>query len=314
MRSGRAESPSRADHDADRRRFPARSTSPCAGGLRSLIRGCGPAKSYPASAPATKTSTSWSSARRPRISMRASSTRSAPTRRASSPNGFASTAAPSATRRGSRSSRSQSSAQRRITPEFIAFDYARRLGRRKVTTVHKANIMKFTDGLWLQISREVAEKHSDIEFEDRIVDDALPAGSCSGRGVRASSLSTSLPGLYPDDPFSDLSGGPDRRARARAGGMLIGTGRPPSSSPRTALAFSGEIRRPEQDEPDGDAAVGGDDAPAISRKWTQRIGWSRRHCSNVEDAASRYDRLRPRRPTAVRRPNGGRHERGRRMR
>src|SRR5688500_10139199 len=57
---------------------------------------------------------------------------------------------------------------RRIV-EF-AFDYARRLGRRKVTSVHKANIMKFTDGLWLQVSREVAEENSDIEFEDRIVD------------------------------------------------------------------------------------------------------------------------------------------------
>src|SRR5215210_7788705 len=52
----------------------------------------------------------------------------------------------------------------------FAFDYARRLGRRKVTSVHKANIMKFTDGLWLQISREVAKQHTDIEFEDRIVD------------------------------------------------------------------------------------------------------------------------------------------------
>jgi len=57
---------------------------------------------------------------------------------------------------------------RRIV-EF-AFDYARRLGRRKVTTVHKANIMKFSDGLWLQVSREVAEQNTDIEFEDRIVD------------------------------------------------------------------------------------------------------------------------------------------------
>src|SRR5437773_1566038 len=52
----------------------------------------------------------------------------------------------------------------------FAFDYARRLGRRKVTTVHKANIMKFSDGLWLDISREVAEQYTDIEFEDRIVD------------------------------------------------------------------------------------------------------------------------------------------------
>ncbi len=51
-----------------------------------------------------------------------------------------------------------------------AFDYARKMGRKKVTSVHKANIMKFTDGLWLEISRQVAAKNSDIEFEDRIVD------------------------------------------------------------------------------------------------------------------------------------------------
>jgi isocitrate dehydrogenase (NAD+) len=51
-----------------------------------------------------------------------------------------------------------------------AFEYARREGRRKVTAVHKANIMKFSDGLFLQTAREVAEDYSDIEFEDRIVD------------------------------------------------------------------------------------------------------------------------------------------------
>ena len=52
----------------------------------------------------------------------------------------------------------------------FAFDYARARGRKKVTSVHKANIMKHTDGLWLEVSREVAEKNTDIEFEDRIVD------------------------------------------------------------------------------------------------------------------------------------------------
>jgi isocitrate dehydrogenase (NAD+) len=57
---------------------------------------------------------------------------------------------------------------RRIV-EF-AFDYARRNGRRKVTAVHKANIMKFTDGLFLRVAREVAEANTDVEFEDRIVD------------------------------------------------------------------------------------------------------------------------------------------------
>jgi isocitrate dehydrogenase (NAD+) len=51
-----------------------------------------------------------------------------------------------------------------------AFDYARTNGRKKVTSVHKANIMKFSDGLWLEVSREVAKKYPDIEFEDRIVD------------------------------------------------------------------------------------------------------------------------------------------------
>jgi isocitrate dehydrogenase (NAD+) len=60
------------------------------------------------------------------------------------------------------------SGSRRIV-EF-AFDYARRNGRRKVTAVHKANIMKFTDGLYLRVAREVAEQHSEIEFDDRIVD------------------------------------------------------------------------------------------------------------------------------------------------
>ena len=52
----------------------------------------------------------------------------------------------------------------------FAFDYARKMGRRKVTSVHKANIMKFSDGLWLEVSREVAKDYPDIEFEDRIVD------------------------------------------------------------------------------------------------------------------------------------------------
>jgi isocitrate dehydrogenase (NAD+) len=51
-----------------------------------------------------------------------------------------------------------------------AFEYARREGRKKVTAVHKANIMKFSDGLFLQTAGEVAEEYPDVEFEDRIVD------------------------------------------------------------------------------------------------------------------------------------------------
>ena len=60
------------------------------------------------------------------------------------------------------------SASRKIV-EF-AFTYARGNNRKKVTAVHKANIMKCTDGLFLEVARDVAKKFPDIEFEDRIVD------------------------------------------------------------------------------------------------------------------------------------------------
>jgi len=52
----------------------------------------------------------------------------------------------------------------------FAFDYARQYKRKKVTAVHKANIMKFSDGLFLEVARETAKKYPDIQFEDRIVD------------------------------------------------------------------------------------------------------------------------------------------------
>ncbi|MFN2462618.1 MAG: isocitrate/isopropylmalate dehydrogenase family protein [Candidatus Dormibacteria bacterium] len=51
-----------------------------------------------------------------------------------------------------------------------AFEYARANGRKKLTAVHKANIMKHTDGLFLHVAQEVAADYPDIEFEDRIVD------------------------------------------------------------------------------------------------------------------------------------------------
>ena len=52
----------------------------------------------------------------------------------------------------------------------FAFEYARAHQRKKVTAVHKANIMKFSDGLFLAVAREVAREYPDIEFEDRLVD------------------------------------------------------------------------------------------------------------------------------------------------
>jgi isocitrate dehydrogenase (NAD+) len=63
-----------------------------------------------------------------------------------------------------------------ITPEGsrrivqFAFEYARKNGRKLVTAVHKANIMKYSDGLFLHVAQEVAKDYPDIEFNDRIVD------------------------------------------------------------------------------------------------------------------------------------------------
>ncbi|MCU0245248.1 MAG: isocitrate dehydrogenase (NAD(+)) [Bryobacter sp.] len=53
-----------------------------------------------------------------------------------------------------------------------AFDYAVAQGRKKVTAVHKANIMKLSDGLFLRCCREVAERHPQIEYKELIVDNA----------------------------------------------------------------------------------------------------------------------------------------------
>ena len=52
----------------------------------------------------------------------------------------------------------------------FAFEYARENNRKKVTGIHKANIMKYSDGLFLEVFKKVASEYSDIESEDRIVD------------------------------------------------------------------------------------------------------------------------------------------------
>jgi isocitrate dehydrogenase (NAD+) len=52
----------------------------------------------------------------------------------------------------------------------FAFEYARSHGRKRVTVVHKANIMKLSDGLFLDCARKVAEEYPDIVCDDRIID------------------------------------------------------------------------------------------------------------------------------------------------
>ncbi|MFH1655438.1 MAG: isocitrate/isopropylmalate dehydrogenase family protein [Candidatus Omnitrophota bacterium] len=52
----------------------------------------------------------------------------------------------------------------------FAFEYAIKNNRKKITVVHKANILKYSDGLFLKVAREVAKKYSQIQFEEAIVD------------------------------------------------------------------------------------------------------------------------------------------------
>jgi isocitrate dehydrogenase (NAD+) len=91
-------------------------------------------------------------------------------------------------------------ATRRIVK--FAFDYARANRRRKVTAVHKANIMRVSDGLFLATAHEVAKEYPDIQYEDRIVDNMCM------QLVQKPELYDVLvlPNLY-GDIISDLSAG-----------------------------------------------------------------------------------------------------------
>jgi isocitrate dehydrogenase (NAD+) len=84
----------------------------------------------------------------------------------------------------------------------FAFEQARRRGRKKVTAVHKANIMKLSDGLFLECARKVAGEYPDIQFDDRIVDAA-----CMHLVMHPERLDVLLlPNLY-GDIVSDLCAG-----------------------------------------------------------------------------------------------------------
>ena len=80
---------------------------------------------------------------------------------------------------GTRLPESSALAIKFISPEAserivrFAFDYARANGRKKVSAVHKANIMKYADGLFLEVARSVAAEYPEIEFNDVIVDNMM---------------------------------------------------------------------------------------------------------------------------------------------
>ena len=83
-----------------------------------------------------------------------------------------------------------------------AFEYAKANGRRAVTAVHKANIMKYSDGLFLEVARDVAKQYSEIEFWDVIVDNL-----CMQLVQRPEQFDVLvLPNLY-GDIVSDLCAG-----------------------------------------------------------------------------------------------------------
>jgi isocitrate dehydrogenase (NAD+) len=103
----------------------------------------------------------------------------------------------------------------------FAFDYARGNGRKKVTAVHKANIMKFSDGLFLRVAREVAAENPGVEFDDRIVDNM-----CMQLVQRPEEYDVLvLPNLY-GDVLSDL-----------AAGMIGGLGMAPGANFGEAIAI-----------------------------------------------------------------------------
>jgi isocitrate dehydrogenase (NAD+) len=84
----------------------------------------------------------------------------------------------------------------------FAFEHARTYGRRKVTAVHKANIMKMSDGLFLECTRSIARDFPDIPYEEKIVDNA-----CMQLVMRPETFDVIvLPNLY-GDIVSDLCAG-----------------------------------------------------------------------------------------------------------
>ena len=127
-----------------------------------------------------------------------------------------------------------------------AFAYAKDNGRKKVTAAHKANIMKFSDGLFLEVARQVAERHPEIEFEDRIIDNL-----CNQLVSRPEEYDVIvLPNLY-GDIVSDL-----------AAGMIGGLGlalrrehRVDRGDLRGHPRVGAQVQGPEQGQPDRAAAV-----------------------------------------------------------
>ncbi len=156
-----------------------------------------------------------------------------------------------------------------------AFEYAAREGRKKVVAIHKANIMKLTDGLFLRCCREIAAGFPEIEYGELIVDNA-----CMQLVMRPETFDVLvLPNLY-GDIVSDL----DRGAGGRAGNCA---GREPRRELRgvrggawVRAGYCGQGPC----EPDRADAVGAADAGAPWASATRRSGCRRRSRRSIAKA------------------------------
>ncbi len=149
----------------------------------------------------------------------------------------------------------------------FAFEHARRHGRKKVTAIHKANIMKLGDGLFLDCVRTVSREYPDIAYDEKIVDAA-----CMHLVMNPGQFDVLvMPNLYGDivsDLCAGLVGG-----LGVVGAANLGTDdRRVRSGPRQRARH----RRQERRESDGAAAVGGADAAAHRRRRRGRLAsWTR---------------------------------------
>ena len=130
----------------------------------------------------------------------------------------------------------------------FAFEYARKHGRRKVTAVHKANIMKCTDGLFLRVAREVAEKYPGHRVRGPHRRQHVHAARAEAGAVRRARAAQPLR-RYRQRPLRRSDRRPGRRAgrqhRRHGGGV------------RAGARQRSQVRRPGQGEPDRSAALSG---------------------------------------------------------
>ena len=145
----------------------------------------------------------------------------------------------------------------------FAFEYARKAGRKKVTAIHKANIMKLSDGLFLNCARAVSHEYLDIAYDERIVDAA-----CMHLVMHPEKFDV----LRAAEPVRRHRVGPVRRPGRRARRRAGREHRRGCGGVRGGARQRAGHRRQEPGEPDGAAALGADDARAHRRARQRRSG------------------------------------------